>query len=164
MSEEIKRVITIEDEATPALDNIKTSAEAAAGGLDEVSVNLESFKKAGDQFKDGLDDVSEGLDRIVPGSKDVIEGVTKLGKAFKALLKNPIGIALTAIVTVIGSLTLAIKKNDKAVAALSKAAKAFEPVLKVFSNLIEKIATGNAKVEEVIGNWMTKLFGLKSGT
>ena len=163
MSEEIKRVITIEDEATPALDNIKTSAEAAAGGLDEVSVNLESFKKAGDQFKDGLDDVSEGLDRIVPGSKDVIEGVTKLGKAFKALLKNPIGIALTAIVTVIGSLTFAIKKNDKAVAALSKAAKAFEPVLKVFSNLIEKIATGIAKVVEGIGNWVTKLFGLKSG-
>ena len=163
MSEEIKRVITIEDEATPALDNIKTSAEAAAGGLDEVSVNLESFKKAGDQFKDGLDDVSEGLDRIVPGSKDVIEGVTKLGKAFKALLKNPIGIALTAIVTVIGSLTLAIKKNDKAVAALSKAAKAFEPVLQVFSNLIEKIATGIAKVVEGIGNWVTKLFGLKSG-
>ena len=163
MSEEIKRVITIEDEATPALDNIKTSAEAAAGGLDEVSVNLESFKKAGDQFKDGLDDVSEGLDRIVPGSKDVIEGVTKLGKAFKALLKNPIGIALTAIVTVIGSLTFAIKKNDKAVAALSKAAKAFEPVLKVFSNLIEKIATGIAKVVEGIGNWVTKLFGLKTG-
>lgn len=162
MSEEIKRVITIEDEATPALDNIKTSAEAAAGGLDEVSVNLESFKKAGDQFKDGLDDVSEGLDRIVPGSKNVIEGVTKLGKAFKALLKNPIGIALTAIVTVIGSLTLAIKKNDKAVAALSKAAKAFEPVLKVFSNLIEKIATGIAKVVEGIGNWVTKLFGLKT--
>lgn len=163
MSEEIKRVITIEDEATPALDNIKTSAEAAAGGLDEVSVNLESFKKAGDQFKDGLDDVSEGLDQLVPGSKNVIEGVTKLGKAFKALLKNPIGIALTAIVTVIGSLTLAIKKNDKAVAALSKAAKAFEPVLKVFSNLIEKIATGIAKVVEGIGNWVTKLFGLKSG-
>ena len=163
-SEEIKRVITIEDDASGALSDIKSSAEGAAEGLDQVSVNLDSFKKAGEQFKEGLGDVSEGLDRIVPGSKNVIEGVTKMGKAFKALLKNPIGIVLTGVVTVLGTLVTAIKKNDRAMDALSKATKAFEPILKVFSDIIEKIATGIAKVVEGIGNWITKLFGLKSAT
>jgi len=163
-SEEIKRVITIEDDASGALSDIKSSAEGAAEGLDQVSVNLGSFKKAGEQFKEGLGDVSEGLDRIVPGSKNVIEGVTKMGKAFKALLKNPIGIVLTGVVTVLGTLVTAIKKNDRAMDALSKATKAFEPILKVFSDIIEKIATGIAKVVEGIGNWITKLFGLKSAT
>lgn len=164
MSEEIKRTITIEDDASQALDNIGKAAGEATDALDNVAVSTDKFKKYASEFKKNLGDISEGFDKILPGSKGVVEGVTKIGKAFKALIMNPIGIAITAIATAFGILFKAIQNNENAMDALKKAVKAFEPVMDMFSKAIEGIAKGIAFVVEGIGNFITKLFGLKAAT
>ena len=164
MSEEIKRTITIEDDASQALDNIGKAAGEATDALDNVAVSTDKFKKYASEFKKNLGDISEGFDQILPGSKGVVEGVTKIGKAFKALIMNPIGITITAIATAFGILVKAIKNNEGAMEALKKAVKAFEPVMDMFSKAIEGIAKGIAFVVEGIGNFITKLFGLKVAT
>ena len=164
MSEEIKRTITIEDDASQSLDNIGKAAEDASKGLDNVAVSTDKFKKYASEFKNNLDDISEGFDQILPGSKGVVEGVTKIGKAFKALIMNPIGITITAIATAFGVLFKAIQNNEGAMEALKKAFKAFEPVAELFGKAIEGIAKGIAFVVEGVGNFITKLFGLKVAT
>ena len=164
MSEEIKRTITIEDDASQSLDNIGKAADDASKGLDNVAVSTDKFKKYASEFKNNLDDISEGFDQILPGSKGVVEGVTKIGKAFKALIMNPIGITITAIATAFGILFKAIQNNENAMDALKKAIKAFEPVAELFGKAIEGIAKGIAFVVEGIGNFITKLFGLKVAT
>lgn len=164
MSEEIKRTITIEDDASQSLDNIGKAAEDASKGLDNVAVSTDKFKKYASEFKNNLNDISEGFDQILPGSKGVVEGVTKIGKAFKALIMNPIGITITAIATAFGILFKAIQNNENAMDALKKAFKAFEPVAELFGKAIEGIAKGIAFVVEGVGNFITKLFGLKVAT
>ena len=164
MSEEIKRTITIEDDASQALDNIGKAADDASKGLDNVAVSTDKFKKYASEFKKNLGDISEGFDQILPGSKGVVEGITKIGKAFKALIMNPIGITITAIATAFGILVKSIKNNEGAMEALKKAFKAFEPVAELFGKAIEGIAKGIAFVVEGIGNFITKLFGLKVAT
>ena len=164
MSEEIKRTITIEDDASQSLDNIGKAADDASKGLDNVAVSTSKFKKYASEFKKNLDDISEGFDQILPGSKGVVEGVIKIGKAFKALIMNPIGITITAIATAFGILVKSIKNNEGAMEALKKAVKAFQPVMDMFSKAIEGIAKGIAFVVEGIGNFITKLFGLKVAT
>ena len=164
MSEEIKRTITITDDASQSLDNIGKAAEDASKGLDNVAVSTDKFKKYASEFKENLDDISEGFDQILPGSKGVVEGVTKIGKAFKALIMNPIGITITAIATAFGILVKSIQNNEGAMEALKKAFKAFEPVADLFGKAIEGIAKGIAFVVEGVGNLITKLFGLKVAT
>ena len=127
-------------------------------------MSASKFKKYASEFKKNLDDISEGFDQILPGSKGVVEGVIKIGKAFKALIMNPIGITITAIATAFGILVKSIKNNEGAMEALKKAVKAFQPVMDMFSKAIEGIAKGIAFVVEGIGNFITKLFGLKVAT
>ena len=45
MSEEIKRTITIEDDASQALDNIGKAADGATDALDNGAVSTDEFKK-----------------------------------------------------------------------------------------------------------------------
>ena len=127
-------------------------------------MSTDKFKKYASEFKENLDDISEGFDQILPGSKGVVEGVTKIGKAFKALIMNPIGITITAIATAFGILVKSIQNNEGAMEALKKAFKAFEPVADLFGKAIEGIAKGIAFVVEGVGNLITKLFGLKVAT
>lgn len=164
MSETIERTIDIKDNASQTLDNIGKAAEDASKGLDNVAVSTDKFKKYASEFKNNLDDISEGFDQILPGSKGVVEGITKIGKAFKALIMNPIGITITAIATAFGILVKSIQNNEGAMEALKKAFKAFEPVAELFGKAIEGIAKGIAFVVEGIGNFITKLFGLKVAT
>ena len=164
MSETIERTIKVTDEASQTLDNVGKAAEDAAKGMDEAAVSASKFKKYASEFKKNLGDISEGFDQILPGSKGVIEGITKIGKAFKALIMNPIGITITAIATAFGILFKAIQNNENAMDALKKAVKAFEPVAELFGKAIEGIAKGIAFVVEGVGNFITKLFGLKVAT
>lgn len=164
MSETIERTIKVTDDASQTLDNIGKAADDASKGLDDVAVSASKFKKYASEFKKNLGDISEGFDQILPGSKGVIEGITKIGKAFKALIMNPIGITITAIATAFGILVKSIKNNEGAMEALKKAFKAFEPVAELFGKAIEGIAKGIAFVVEGVGNFITKLFGLKVAT
>lgn len=107
-------------------------------------------------FTEGFADMADGFDTMVPGVKQAQEGFSKLGVAMKALIANPIGAVIAALVTVFIALKKAISNNEKAMEAIKKAMKSFEPILNMVSNAIawlgEKIA--------VVVDWLgTKLTG-----
>lgn len=160
MAEEIRRVITIEDKASPALDKLVDTANEAATELNKVDVNIKSFDKTSKAFTDGLDDIAEGFDQIIPGTKQATEGFIKVKNALKLLVANPVILGIGAVVTVVYGLVKAIKNNESAMASLKTAFKAFEPVIDVFNDAIAAVAKGIAVVVEGIGNWITKLTDL----
>ena len=107
-------------------------------------------------FTEGFADMADGFDTMVPGVKQAQEAFGKLGVAMKALIANPIGAIIAALVTVFIALKKAISNNEKAMEAIKKAMKSFEPVLNMVSNAVawlgEKIA--------VVVDWLgTKLTG-----
>ena len=107
-------------------------------------------------FTEGFADMADGFDTMVPGVKQAQEAFGKLGVAMKALIANPISAVIAALVTVFIALKKAISDNEKAMEAIKKAMKSFEPVLNMVSNAIawlgEKIA--------VVVDWLgTKLTG-----
>ena len=107
-------------------------------------------------FTEGFADMADGFDTMVPGVKQAQEAFGKLGTAMKALIANPIGAIIAALVTVFIALKKAISNNEKAMEAIKKAMKSFEPILNIVSNAIawlgEKIA--------VVVDWLgTKLTG-----
>lgn len=107
-------------------------------------------------FTEGFADMADGFDTMVPGVKQAQEAFGKLGGAMKALIANPIGAVIAALVTVFIALKKAISNNERAMEAIKKAMKSFEPILNMVSNAIawlgEKIA--------VVVDWLgTKLTG-----
>ena len=107
-------------------------------------------------FTEGFADMADGFDTMVPGVKQAQEAFGKLGVAMKALIANPIGAVIAALVTVFIALKKAISDNERAMEAIKKAMKSFEPILNIVSNAIawlgEKIA--------VVVDWLgTKLTG-----
>ena len=107
-------------------------------------------------FTEGFAEMADGFDTMVPGVKQAQEAFGKLGVAMKALIANPIGAVIAALVTVFIALKKAISNNEKAMEAIKKAMKSFEPILNIVSNAIawlgEKIA--------VVVDWLgTKLTG-----
>ena len=107
-------------------------------------------------FTEGFAEMADGFDTMVPGVKQAQEAFGKLGVAMKALIANPIGAVIAALVTVFIALKKAISNNEKAMEAIKKAMKSFEPILNMVSNAVawlgEKIA--------VVVDWLgTKLAG-----
>ena len=107
-------------------------------------------------FTEGFAEMADGFDTMVPGVKQAQEAFGKLGGAMKALIANPIGAVIAALVTVFIALKKAISENERAMEAIKKAMKSFEPILNMVSNAVawlgEKIA--------VVVDWLgTKLTG-----
>ena len=95
-------------------------------------------------FTEGLAEMADGFDTIVPGVKQTQESFGKLGVAMKSFSANPVGAFVTVLVTAFIALKKAVSDNEKAMDAIKKAMKSFEPVLNMVSNAIawlgEKIA------------------------
>ena len=107
-------------------------------------------------FTEGFADMADGFDTMVPGVKQAQEAFGKLGVAMKTLIANPISAVIAALVAVFIALKKAISDNERAMEAIKKAMKSFEPILNMVSNAVawlgEKIA--------VVVDWLgTKLTG-----
>ena len=72
-------------------------------------------------------------------------GVNALGKAFKALITNPVGAFIMAIVVAVKALKKGFEQSETASNSLKKAFSAFQPVI----NAINNAFTGFAKI---VGN------------
>ena len=107
-------------------------------------------------FTEGFAEMADGFDTMVPGVKQAQEAFGKLGLAMKALIANPIGAAITVIVTAFIALKKAISNNERAMEAIKKAMKSFEPILNIVSNAIAWLGEKIAVVVDWIG---TKLAG-----
>lgn len=111
----------------------------------------------------GLSKAVAAMKQMGPFAGNAAAGVSKLGLAFKALLANPIVLAIAAIVAVIKKLVDSFKKNDEAMTKLQKAFAPFKAVLSVIERAFQAIVNVIAKVIEWYGKLYSKIISIIPG-
>ena len=96
-------------------------------------------------FTMGLAGISEKVQALSNPLAIAKNGVNALGKAFKALITNPVGAFIMAIVVAVKALKKGFEQSETASNSLKKAFSAFQPVI----NAINNAFTGFAKL---VGN------------
>lgn len=107
-------------------------------------------------FTSGLDKISDSVKALNSPLDLVKKGVSALSGAFKALIANPIGAVIAAIVVVVKTLVKAFKNSEEASNKLKKAFSVLEPVTNAIKNALDKIAN-------VIGDLLVKVSELANG-
>lgn len=87
-------------------------------------------------FTDGLSKIGEKFAALNNPMALAKKGVLALNGAFKALIANPIGAVITAIVVTVKALVAAFKSNEEASNKLKVAFSAFEPVINAVKNAL----------------------------
>ena len=113
-------------------DKLK-SMDASIGNYQR---NVGNYSSA---FTDGLSKIGEKFAALNNPMTLAKKGVGALNGAFKALIANPIGAIITAIVVAVKALSSAFKNNEEASNKLKKAFSAFEPVINLIKNALGKV-------------------------
>lgn len=87
-------------------------------------------------FTDGLSKIGEKFAALNNPMALAKKGVLAVNGAFKALISNPIGAIITAIVATVKALVAAFKSNEEASNKLKVAFSAFEPVINAVKNAL----------------------------
>lgn len=87
-------------------------------------------------FTGGLEKIGEKFAALNNPMALAKKGVLALNGAFKALIANPIGAIIAAIVVTVKALVAAFKSNEEASNKLKKAFSAFEPVINAVKNAL----------------------------
>lgn len=118
-------------------------------------------------FTGGLSKIGEKFAALNNPMSLAKKGVLALNGAFKALIANPIGAIIAAVVVTVKALVAAFKSNEEASNKLKKAFSAFEPVINLVKNAIGKVVNivGDAliavsKLAEGIRSAGVKVVGL----
>ena len=93
-------------------------------------------------FTDGLLNIAAKVKALSDPMSLAKKGVNALGKAFKALLTNPVGAFIMTIVAAVKALKKGFDDSETASNSLKKAFSAFQPVI----NAINNAFTGFAKI------------------
>ena len=96
-------------------------------------------------FTKGLDGITTQIQALSNPLAIAKNGVSALGKAFKALIANPVGAFIMAIVVAVKALKKGFEGSETASNSLKKAFSALQPVM----NAINNVFTGFAKI---VGN------------
>ena len=107
-------------------------------------------------FTAGLDKISDSVKALNSPLDLVKKGAGALNGAFKALIANPIGAIIAAIVVVVKALVKAFKNNEEASNKLKKAFSVLEPITNAIKNAL-------GKVVNVIGDILVKISELAKG-
>jgi hypothetical protein len=131
------------------MDSLTNSAKAAEWQLQGVPK--------------GLSKTVAAMSQVNFGAGRAAAGIAQLGKAFKALMANPIVLAIGAVVAVLKKLVDSFKKNDEAMTRLQKAMAPLKAVLSVIEKAFQGIVNVVSKVVEGIGNFASKLVSFIPG-
>ena len=91
-------------------------------------------------FTSGLTNITDQIKALNNPLETAKQGVSNLNTAFKAIIKNPIGAVITALVAVIGALKKGFDQSEEASNKLKKGLAALEPITNAVSNIFTKLA------------------------
>ena len=91
-------------------------------------------------FTTGLTKITDQIKALNNPLETAKEGVGNLNKMFKAIVTNPIGAFMTALVAVIGALKKGFNQSEEASNKLKKGLAALEPITNAVSNVLTKMA------------------------
>lgn len=147
--------------------------------LEQLSTKLNDTKKDVGNFKDNIGRYTEGamgafnqlgisVGALQGPMKLATMGTQGLSTALKALIANPVGAIIMAIVVafkamkaVVDNVKEAINNNEEAQMALSVAMSAFQPVLDKISNMWDALGLKVVEAINVIGKAFRKIRELK---
>lgn len=136
-----KRIVEINDKLK--------SMDASIGNYQR---NVGNYSSA---FTEGLEKIGEKFEALNNPMALAKKGVSALSGAFKALIANPIGAVIAAIVVSVKALVSAFKQNEEASNKLKIAYSKLEPIINAFKTVMGSIVN-------VIGDvivWISKLAG-----
>ena len=116
-------------------DQLKTM-DASIGNFQR---NVGNYEAA---FTKGLSGIADKLQALGNPLAIAKNGVNALGKAMKALIANPIGAIIMAIVVAVKALKKGFEQSETATNSLKRAFSALQPVMNAISNVF----TGFAKI------------------
>ena len=131
------------------MDSLTNSAKAAELQLQGVPA--------------GLSKTVAALGQVSPVAGKVTAAISKVGKAFKALMANPYALAIAAIVTVVKKLTDSFKKNDEAMTTLQRSMAPLKAILSVVEKAFQAIVNVVSKVIGAVGEFAKKVVSLIPG-
>lgn len=131
------------------MDSLTNSAKAAELQLQGVPA--------------GLSKTVAALGQVSPVAGKVTAAISKVGKAFKALMANPYALAIAAIVTVVKKLTDSFKKNDEAMTTLQRSMAPLKAILSVVEKAFQAIVNVVSKVIGAVGEFAKKVVSFIPG-
>ena len=119
-------------------------------------------------FTDGLLNIAAKVKALSDPISLAKKGVNALGRAFKALLTNPVGAFIMAIVVAVKALKTGFEQSETASNSLKKAFSSFQPVInainnaftgfaKLVGNIAEKAIPALVNGLQKAGDWMMTL-------
>lgn len=112
----------------------------------EINTKLKDLDASTGNFQRNVGDYENAFSKAMGSLKSgIVSNVPAFGKlntAMKMIAANPIGLAITALVTIFMTVKKAIQENEEQMMALKQAFAAFEPIINIVKNAI----TGFAKV------------------
>lgn len=125
------------DKLAKQIVGINDQLKAMDASIGNYQRNVGNYEGA---FTKGLASISDKIKSLSNPLSIAKQGVNALGGAFKALIANPIGAAIMAIVVAIKALKKGFEGSEEATNSLKRAFSAFEPVMNAINNIFAKFA------------------------
>lgn len=119
--------------------NINDQLKEMDASIGNYQRNVGNYEAA---FTNGLNNIAAQVKALSNPMALATKGVNALGKAMKALIANPVGAVIMAIVVAIKALKKGFEQSETATNSLKRAFSALQPVMNAISNVF----TGFAKI------------------
>lgn len=119
--------------------NINDQLKEMDASIGNYQRNVGNYEAA---FTKGLSGIADKLEELGNPLAIAKNGVNALGKAMKALIANPIGAIIMAIVVAVKALKKGFEQSETATNSLKRAFSALQPIMNAISNVF----TGFAKI------------------
>lgn len=151
---------------------VGNGSRSLQSGLASIATNLEGMSQSmgktmqgvGDNIKASIDSIGTSLSALGGPAKIATTALKGVGSALKALVMNPVGITIMAIVAAFKALQAiskrvkdAINANEESQMKLKEAMAAFQPVIDAVSNAFDKLGTIVVKVIGFVGDAFAKI-------
>ena len=117
--------------------NINDQLKEMDASIGNYQRNVGNYEAA---FTDGLLNIAAKVKALSDPMAIATKGVNALGKAMKALLTNPVGAFIMAIVVAVKALKKGFEQSESATNSLKRAFSALQPVMNAISNVFTGFA------------------------
>ena len=147
------------------INGINEQLKGMDASIGNFQRNVGNYEAA---FTKGLSGITSQIQALGNPLAIAKNGVMALGKAFKALIANPVGAIIMAIVVALKALKKGFEGSEEASNRLKKAFSAFQPIVNAINNVFTGFANLVSKIAENIipalinalqkaGEWILKL-------
>ena len=125
--------------------NINDQLKEMDASIGNYQRNVGNYEAA---FTNGLNNIASQVKALSNPMALATKGVNALGKAMKALITNPVGAIIMAIVVAVKALKKGFEQSETATNSLKRAFSALQPVMNAISNVFTGFANIGGSIAE----------------